>query len=191
MVGIPIVSHVLPGLALIQELVARGHRVTYANDPFVADRIESTGAELLPCTSTLPVADNNWPADPIAAASLFLDDAVQALPQLRAAYDDDPADLYLYDIGAYAARALAEAQGVPSCNCLRRSSDGTATKRKSRPIYGSCPAPTRTRTGSHGGSPTAVRAPRTWTRSPAHPRGPSPSSRERCSRAPIESTPTR
>lgn len=116
MVGVPIVSHVLPSLALIRELVARGHRVTYANDPSVAavaDRIESTGAEPVPCTSTLPVADNDWPADPIAAASLFLDNAVQALPQLRAAYDDDPADLYLYDIGAYAARALAEAQGRP------------------------------------------------------------------------------
>ena len=35
------------------------------------------------------------------------------LPQLRAAFDDDPADLYLYDIGAYVARALAEAQGRP------------------------------------------------------------------------------
>ncbi|AZQ75044.1 glycosyl transferase [Streptomyces luteoverticillatus] len=97
----------------MHELVTRGHRVTYTNDPFVADRIESTGAELVPCTSRLPVADNDWPADPISAASLFLDDAVQALPQLRAAYDDDPADLYLYDIGAYAARALAEAQGRP------------------------------------------------------------------------------
>lgn len=113
MVGVPIVSHILHSLALIRELVARGHRVTYANDPFAADRIESAGAELVPCTSTLPVADNDWPADPIAAASLFLDDAVQALPQLRAAYDDDPADLYLYDIGAHAARALAEAQGRP------------------------------------------------------------------------------
>ena len=111
MIGIPIVSHVLPSLEVIRELVARGHRVTYANDPFVADRVEATGAELVPCTSTLPVADNDWPADPIAAARLFLDDAVQALPQLRAAYDDDPADLYLYDIGAYAGRALAEAQG--------------------------------------------------------------------------------
>lgn len=39
MVGVPIVSHVLPpSLALIRELVARGHRVTYANDPFVADQ---------------------------------------------------------------------------------------------------------------------------------------------------------
>ncbi|WP_026366171.1 macrolide family glycosyltransferase [Promicromonospora sukumoe] len=111
MIGVPVVSHVLPGLAVIRELVARGHRVTYAVDPFVADRVESTGAQLVPLTSTLPVADNDWPTDPIAAASLFLDDAVQALPRLRAAYDDDPADLYLYDIGAYAGRALAEAQG--------------------------------------------------------------------------------
>ncbi|MFJ5043915.1 macrolide family glycosyltransferase [Streptomyces sp. NPDC088719] len=113
MVGIPIVSHVLPGLGIVRELVARGHRVTYANDPFVADRIEATGAELVPCSSVLPVADNNWPTDPVAAMDLFLDEAMQALPQLHAAYDDDPADLYLYDIGAYAARALAESQGRP------------------------------------------------------------------------------
>ncbi|WP_040749456.1 macrolide family glycosyltransferase [Nocardia transvalensis] len=113
MVGIPVISHVLPGLAVIRELVARGHRVTYANDPAVADVIAETGAEFVPCTSTLPVADNDWPDDPIAAMSLFLDNAIHALPQLRAAYDPDPADLYLYDIGAYAARAVAEAQGRP------------------------------------------------------------------------------
>ncbi|MET7646443.1 macrolide family glycosyltransferase [Streptomyces sp. NPDC005426] len=113
MVGIPAVSHVLPSLEVIRELVARGHRVTYANDPAVADRIEATGAEFVPYGSVLPVADNNWPDDPIAAMGLFLDDAVQALPQLRAVYDDDPADLYLYDIGAYAARALAESQKRP------------------------------------------------------------------------------
>ncbi|CAM5404458.1 Glycosyl transferase OS=Streptomyces alboniger OX=132473 GN=CP975_11470 PE=3 SV=1 [Streptomyces alboniger] len=113
MVGIPVVSHVLPGLAVIRELVARGHRVTYANDPAVADLITATGAEFIPCASRLPVADNNWPDDPVAAMNLFLDDAVEALPQLYAAYGRDPADLYLYDIGAYAARALAEAQDRP------------------------------------------------------------------------------
>ncbi|WP_435877504.1 macrolide family glycosyltransferase [Streptomyces anulatus] len=113
MIGIPIVSHVLPGLGIVRELVARGHRVTYANDPVMADRIAATGAELVPCTTVLPVADNNWPTDPVAAMDLFLDEAMQALPQLHAAYDHDPADLYLYDIGAYAARALAESQGRP------------------------------------------------------------------------------
>ncbi|WP_228537579.1 hypothetical protein [Nocardia sp. XZ_19_231] len=95
MVGIPIVSHVLPSLAIIRELVARGHRVTYANDPAVADPITAAGAELIPCTSTLPVADNNWPDDPVAAMNLFLDTALLALPQLQAAYDHDPADLCL------------------------------------------------------------------------------------------------
>ncbi|MFD5203048.1 macrolide family glycosyltransferase [Streptomyces sp. NPDC058375] len=112
-IGVPIVSHVLPGLGIVRELVARGHRVTYANDPALADRITATGAAFVPYTSTLPVADDNWPADPIAAMNLFLDDNVQALPPLRAVFDHDPADLYLYDIGAYAARALAEAQGRP------------------------------------------------------------------------------
>lgn len=113
MVGIPIVSHVLPSLAIIRELLARGHRVTYANDPAVAGLITATGAEFVPCASGLPFADNTWPDDPIATMGLFLDDAIQALPRLRAAYDHDPADLYLYDIGAYAARALAESQGRP------------------------------------------------------------------------------
>ncbi|MEU2337221.1 macrolide family glycosyltransferase [Streptomyces sp. NPDC013172] len=113
MVGIPAVSHVLPSLEIIRELVARGHRVTYANDPVVADLVTATGAELVACTSVLPVADNNWPEDPIAVMDLFLANAVQALPQLYAAYHHDPADLYLYDIGAYAARALAETQDRP------------------------------------------------------------------------------
>ncbi len=111
MVGTPMVSHVLPSLEIIRELVARGHRVTYANSDHAAGLIAPTGAEFVRCTSILPVVDNNWPQDPVAAASLFLDDAIAMLPQLHAAYDDDPADLYLYDIGAYAARALAEAQG--------------------------------------------------------------------------------
>lgn len=113
MVGIPVVSHILPSLEIIRELVARGHRVTYTNDPAVSELIAGTGAELVPCTSVLPVADNNWPDDPIAAMGLFLDNAVQALPQLHAAYDHDRADLYLYDIGAYAGRALAETQDRP------------------------------------------------------------------------------
>ncbi|GAA4511118.1 macrolide family glycosyltransferase [Nonomuraea ferruginea] len=113
MVGIPAISHVLPSIEVIGELVARGHRVTYANDPVVAEMVTGAGAELVPCTSTLPVADHDWPDDPIAAMRIFLEDNIQLLPQLEAAYDKDPADLYLYDIGGYAARALAERQGRP------------------------------------------------------------------------------
>lgn len=111
MVGTPLVGHVLPSLEIIRELVARGHRVTYATGASVAELITPTGAEPVGIMSTLPVADRDWPRDPIACASLFLDEAMAVLPQLHAAYDDDPADLYLYDVGAYAGRALAETQG--------------------------------------------------------------------------------
>jgi MGT family glycosyltransferase len=113
MIGIPAVSHIRPSLEVIRELVSRGHRVTYANDPYVADLIAASGAELVPYKSTLPVADNDWPEDPIGAMGVFLDDAMQALPQLREAYDGDPADLYLYDIASYPARVIAESQGRP------------------------------------------------------------------------------
>jgi hypothetical protein len=120
MVGIPIISHVLPSLAIIGELVARGQRVTYANDPAVADPITATGAEFVPCTSGLPVADDNWPDDPIAAMNLFLDDAVAALPQLSAAYRDDPADLYMYDIGARRNAGPSRPAVVPDIRGLGR-----------------------------------------------------------------------
>ncbi|QKW19337.1 glycosyl transferase [Kitasatospora sp. NA04385] len=113
MIGIPAVSHVRPSLEVIRALVARGHRVTYANDPAVAELIAPTGAELVPYPSTLPVADQDWPEDAIGAMRVFLEDAIAMLPRLRAHYDADPADLYLYDIGAYAARVLAEAQRRP------------------------------------------------------------------------------
>ncbi|MBF6174633.1 glycosyl transferase [Nocardia blacklockiae] len=113
MIGVPIVSHVLPSLEVVRELVGRGHRVSYANDVGVGELVVGVGAELVSCASVLPVADNDWPGDPVGAMNLFLDNAMGALPQLRGAYDDDPADLYLYDIGAYAGRALAEGQGRP------------------------------------------------------------------------------
>lgn len=89
MVGIPAVSHVLPSLEVIRELVGRGHRVTSANDPAVASLITATGAEFVPYDSRLPVADNDWPDDPIAAMDVFLDDAIRTLPQLQAVYGHD------------------------------------------------------------------------------------------------------
>ncbi|MFE0019995.1 macrolide family glycosyltransferase [Amycolatopsis sp. NPDC059021] len=45
-------GHVNPTLAVASELVARGHRVTYAAPAFFADRIAETGAELIGYEST-------------------------------------------------------------------------------------------------------------------------------------------
>ncbi|MEU4548020.1 macrolide family glycosyltransferase [Nonomuraea dietziae] len=115
MVSIPAPGHVNPSLEVIAELVRRGHRVTYANDPSYHDVITSVGAEPKPYTSTLPTHDDpdGWPDDTIAQLDIFLRDNQAMTPQLRQAYDADRPDLFLYDIGAAPARVLATQWNIP------------------------------------------------------------------------------
>jgi MGT family glycosyltransferase len=109
MVSIPAPGHVNPSLEVIRELVARGHRVTYANDPAWAETVRAVGAEFVPYHSTLPFhRDEEWAGDDIDALTLFLDDAIAMLPQLLAVYDADRPDLFLYDIAGGPARMLAK-----------------------------------------------------------------------------------
>ncbi|MFE0346745.1 macrolide-inactivating glycosyltransferase [Streptomyces griseoluteus] len=110
-------GHVNPSLEVIRELVARGHRVTYAIPPLFAGKVAATGAVPVPYTSTLPGPD----ADPSAWGTTLLDnvepflaDAIQALPQLIKAYEGDEPDLVLHDIASYPARVLAHRWGVPA-----------------------------------------------------------------------------
>ncbi|WP_218825535.1 macrolide family glycosyltransferase [Streptosporangium subroseum] len=114
MVSIPAHGHVNPSLDIVRALVARGHRVTYANALSFADVIERTGAELKPYESTLPTTDETWTEDPIEQLTLFLDDAIAMLPQLRALYADDRPDLFLYDIAGAPARLLGEQWEIPA-----------------------------------------------------------------------------
>ncbi|WP_370881787.1 macrolide family glycosyltransferase [Catenuloplanes nepalensis] len=113
MVSIPFHGHVNPSLDLVRALVARGHRVTYANDPSFAETVRATGAELRPYDSTLPT-DGGADLDGIDQLTLFLDDAIAMLPQLRGAYAADRPDLFLYDIAGSPARLLGASWGVPA-----------------------------------------------------------------------------
>ncbi|WP_425467987.1 macrolide family glycosyltransferase [Pseudonocardia kunmingensis] len=115
MVSIPAPGHVNPSSEVIRTLVERGHRVTYANDPSYADTVRGLGAEFVPCESTLPFhTGESFTGDTIDALALFLDDAIAMLPKLRAAYDDDRPDVFLYDIAGGAARLLAAEWGIPA-----------------------------------------------------------------------------
>ncbi|MFD0971477.1 macrolide family glycosyltransferase [Plantactinospora endophytica] len=114
MVSIPAHGHVNPSLDVVRTLVARGHRVTYANAPTFAEVVAGAGAELKPYASTLPGPDEEWSDDPIDHLTLFLDDAIAMLPQLRGAYADDRPDLFLYDIAGAPARLLGEEWGIPA-----------------------------------------------------------------------------
>ncbi|SDJ61930.1 macrolide-inactivating glycosyltransferase [Streptomyces indicus] len=108
-------GHVNPSLEVIRELVARGHRVTYAIPESFADKVAAVGAEPKVWTSTLPTDEDPdaWGTELIDNIEPFLTDALQALPQLEKLYEGDEPDLVLYDITAYPARVLAHRWGVP------------------------------------------------------------------------------
>ncbi|MFI7078404.1 macrolide family glycosyltransferase [Micromonospora sp. NPDC049903] len=114
MIGSTAPSHVYPSLALIRELVDRGHRVTYAVGAPLTDLVASTGAEPLTHPTILPQGDTAWPEDPGTAMRVFLDEAVAVLPRLTAGYDEDRPDLVLYDIGGLAGPLLGARYGVPA-----------------------------------------------------------------------------
>lgn len=114
-------GHVNPSLEVIRELVARGHRVTYAIPPLFAEKVAETGARPVPYTSVLPSPDADpdaWGSTLLDNVEPFLDDAIQALPQLIEAYESDSGvgvpDLVLHDITSYPARVLAHRWGVPA-----------------------------------------------------------------------------
>lgn len=111
-------SHMYPHLAVVRELVDRGHRVSYAVGGHLSSLVESTGAVVVPCTSVLPGApgapESFHDNDPVAGMRIFLDEAVHVLPQLRRAFDTDRPDVVLYDIGGMAGPVAADLWGVPA-----------------------------------------------------------------------------
>jgi len=111
MAGVTAPSHVYPGLGLIAELVARGHRVTYVVGDRLAELVAATGAEVVTHDSVMPGADEHWPDDVGEAMQVFLDDAMTALPVVLGI---DRPDAVLYDIGGFAGRVAAHRWNVPA-----------------------------------------------------------------------------
>ncbi|MFB6618750.1 macrolide-inactivating glycosyltransferase [Streptomyces sp. NPDC056367] len=109
-------GHVNPSIEVIRELVARGHRVSYAIPASFAEKIAETGATPVIYTSTLPTDDDPeaWGTELIDHLEPFLHDAVQALPQLAVAFEGDEPDLVIHDITSYPAPVLAHRWGVPA-----------------------------------------------------------------------------
>ncbi|MER6999013.1 macrolide-inactivating glycosyltransferase [Streptomyces sp. NPDC000410] len=109
-------GHVNPSLEVIRELVARGHRVSYAIPASFAEKVAATGAEPVIYDSTLPTDDDPeaWGTELIDNVEPFLNDAIHVLPQLAEAFAGDEPGLVLHDITAYPAPVLAHRWGVPA-----------------------------------------------------------------------------
>lgn len=112
MIGSPLAGHVMPTVGILHELVTRGHRVTCANTPDMANMIKPIGAQFVPYELDLEQPDGVI-EDPIEAMNLFLEADMQMLSQLRPYYAANPPDIFLYDVGAFAARVLAELHHRP------------------------------------------------------------------------------
>jgi MGT family glycosyltransferase len=111
MVGTTAPSHIYPSLALIRELVARGHRVEYLVGDRLADLVSPTGATVITHPSILPDSDEHWPEDGGVAMQIFLDEQISVLPTIEGL---DRPDAVLYDIGGFAGRVAAERWETPA-----------------------------------------------------------------------------
>ncbi len=115
MAGVGAHGHTNPHLPVIAELVDRGHHVSWSIPAPFAETVAATGATPIVVESVVPdeARGGQWPADPVAGTSMFLDDAIHVFPQVERALGADLPDLVLYDIGGYPGRALAEQHGIP------------------------------------------------------------------------------
>jgi len=114
MIGTTAPSHIYPSLAVIRELVERGHRVSYSVGSVQAHLVQPTGAELITYESTLPQSDSGWSEDIGTSMRIFLDEGIAVLPQLVDYFDNDRPDVVLYDIGGHPGPILGARYGVPA-----------------------------------------------------------------------------
>ena len=96
----PATGHLTPTLGVVEELVRRGHRVTYAATEDFAAAVAATGATVLPYESTVEPRRGIAPgAEDWMARCLFggLREGMAVAPVFDAHFSDDPPDLVAYD----------------------------------------------------------------------------------------------
>ncbi|GAB2672721.1 glycosyltransferase [Saccharopolyspora gloriosae] len=110
-------GHVNPTLPLVEELVRRGHRVTYAIGPEFHAAVQAVGAGLLDTGTVMPEMPTNFTKfTPEAMAPLLefrLKDVRESFPKLLAHFEQDRPDAVCFDQGELTGRMLAEKLGVP------------------------------------------------------------------------------
>ncbi|MFD1831670.1 macrolide family glycosyltransferase [Streptomyces desertarenae] len=109
--NVPMAGHVLPTLAVVRQLVLRGHRVSYAVTAEFGDQVRAVGAD--PVLYDVSSA-GEAPEDLAVGAAQAVEVNRAAVPQLESAFADDRPDLVLYDVYAWAGPMLAARWGVPA-----------------------------------------------------------------------------
>ncbi len=108
--NVPMHGHVLPTLAVVGELVERGHRVSYAVTADFADQVRAAGGE--PVLYEVPPS-GEASEDMTHMVTEVLGLNMLALSQLEPQFAHDRPDLVLYDVYAWMGPLLAARWGVP------------------------------------------------------------------------------
>lgn len=113
-------GHVIPNLAVVTELVDRGHRVTYLTGARTASIAEAAGATVVQYDSRYKQADFTGVAhDPRYLLNLLLDESTAMLRTADAELAADPPSLILYDTSIlYAGRILARKWQLPAVQLI-------------------------------------------------------------------------
>ncbi|WP_282204797.1 glycosyltransferase [Kitasatospora fiedleri] len=110
-VSAPASGHVNPTLPLVEELVRRGHRVSYATGPAAVGAAVAAGASPVTLPSQLPpgmAERGEFTAEQLAVTmEYYLDDARASFPVLAAHFTADPPDAVCYDSVTFTGRMLA------------------------------------------------------------------------------------
>jgi MGT family glycosyltransferase len=115
--NLPAAGHILPTLGVVEELVARGHRVSYVGTDRHAEAIKAAGAEHVPYQS--PMRGQHPPteitADIVAQVPLaFLNECRASTAALEERFGNERPDLLMYDVSvATGPRLLGRQWNVP------------------------------------------------------------------------------
>ncbi|MFJ3973830.1 macrolide family glycosyltransferase [Streptomyces sp. NPDC090021] len=127
--NIPGFGHVNTTTGLVAELVARGHRVSYAVPESHGAEVRRAGAELIPYETgmTDPGSTMTATADPDRFTTVdfvhnlrgVLRETRSVVPVVEAAFTRDTPDLVLYDgVLGWSGRIAADRLGIPAVRCL-------------------------------------------------------------------------
>ncbi|WP_405014681.1 macrolide family glycosyltransferase [Kitasatospora sp. NBC_01539] len=111
-VNLPMHGHVNPSLGIVEELVRRGHRVSYAITADFAPQVQAVGAE--PVLFPAPVGDTEPPEQLAEGFGMAVRVSLDSLPALTRAYAEDRPDLVLYDVYGFAGLLLGSQWQVPT-----------------------------------------------------------------------------
>nr|WP_307167636.1 macrolide family glycosyltransferase [Streptomyces rishiriensis] len=110
--NVPMHGHVNPTLGVVEELVRRGHRVSYAVPEDFVHQVKAAGAE--PVLYPDAGDGSDAPEDMGEGFARVVEVALTALPALNRAFGKDRPDLVLCDIYAFAGLLLGTRWEVPT-----------------------------------------------------------------------------